>query len=180
VVLFHALHFLKAAGIPVTRVQRNEIARPGEVGQFHFDHAQARLRMLASVHFLAVLPPRDLVTVSEQVVTSRWLKGQTLIKAGEPGDSMFVLTEGSLDVVIESEGSAVTVGHLWPGDCLGEMSLFTGAPRSAHVVAREPSVTFEVRKETMASIFQHNPPLVERVAAMIALRQKANETALNR
>ena len=180
VVLFHALAFLKAAGIPVTRVVRNEVSRPGEVGEFHFDNADARLRMLASVHFLALLPPPDLVTVSREVVTSRLVKGQTLIRAGEPGDSMFVLSEGSLDVVIDSDGGPVTVGHLWPGDCLGEMSLFTGAPRSAHVVAREPSVTFEVRKDTMAAIFRSNPALVERVAATIAARQKANESALNR
>ena len=180
VVLFHALHFLKASGVPVTRVQRNEITRPGDVGQFHFDNADARLQMLASVHFLSVLPPADLATVSQEVVTSRFVKGQRLITAGEPGDSMFVVSEGSLDVVIESEGEPLTVGHLWPGDCLGEMSLFTGAPRSAHVVARESTVTFEVRKETMAAIFGRNPALVERVAAMIAAREKANESARNR
>ncbi|MBG9390532.1 mechanosensitive ion channel family protein [Caenimonas aquaedulcis] len=179
-VLFYALQFLKAAGVPVTRTLRNEIARPGEVGQFHFDHAGARLQMLSSVNFLSILPPVDLAKVAEEVRTSRLIKGQRLLVAGEPGDSMFVVSEGSLDVVIESEAGPVTVGHLWPGDCLGEMSLFTGAPRSATVVAREPSVTFEVRKDTMAGIFEHNPALIERVAHMIARRQKANESALHK
>jgi CRP-like cAMP-binding protein/small-conductance mechanosensitive channel len=180
VALRYALHYLKAAGVPVTRLQHNEISRPAAVGQFHFDHPGARLQMLASIPFLSILPPSDLVTVAEEVSTARLVKGQRLLVAGEPGDSMFVVSEGSLDVVIESDSGPVTVGQLWPGDCLGEMSLFTGAPRSAHVVAREASVTFEVRKDTMARIFASNAALVERVAGMIAQREKANESVLQR
>jgi CRP-like cAMP-binding protein/small-conductance mechanosensitive channel len=180
VVLGHALQFLKAAGVPVTPVRRNEIADTPPVRRSHFENAEARLAMLASVHSLSMLSPQDIVTVSREVSTARLVAGQRLIAAGEPGDSMFVVSEGSLDVVIETSDAPLTVGHLWPGDCVGEMSLFTGAPRSAHVVAREPSVTFEVRKETMSRILEQNPVLVERIAQMIAERQKANETALQR
>ena len=180
VVLFYALQFLKSAGIPVTRVQRNEISRPNPIDQHHFDHAAARLHMLSSVPFLSILSPRDIATVADEVITSRHIKGQRLLVAGEPGDSMFVVSEGSLEVVMESPTDSVTVGHLWPGDCLGEMSLFTGAPRSASVIAREPTVTFEVRKDTMGRIFEENPALVERVAQMIADRQKTNQSALER
>ncbi|OYT92344.1 MAG: hypothetical protein CFE43_08735 [Burkholderiales bacterium PBB3] len=178
VVLYYALHFLRTAGVPVTRVQRNLLSRPHAVGQFHFDHSAARLQMLYGVPFLSILSPRDVAAVAEEVVSARLIKGQRLLVAGEPGDSMFVVSEGSLDVVIESETGPVTVGHLWPGDCLGEMSLFTGAPRSATVIAREPTVTFEVRKDTMARIFEQNASLVERVAQMIAQRQKTNQSAL--
>lgn len=180
VTLQYAMQYLKAAGVPVTHVQRNEIARPGAVGQFHHEHADARLQMLASTPFLSILAPRDLATVAAEVRTARLGAGQRLLVAGEPGDSMFVVSEGSLDVVVESEAGPVTVGQVWPGDCLGEMSLFTGAPRSAHVVAREPSVAFEVRKDTMGRIFASNPALVERVAATIAEREKATQSALRR
>ena len=178
VVLYYALQFLKTAGIPVTRVQRNELSRPRATGQFHFDHAAARLNMLSGVPFLSILSPRDVATVADEVISARLIKGQRLLVAGQAGDSMFVVSEGSLDVVIGSETGPVTVGHLWPGDCLGEMSLFTGEPRSATVIAREPTVTFEVRKDTMGRIFEQNPALVERVAQLIAQRQKANHSAL--
>lgn len=180
VVLFYALQFLKSAGVPITRVQRNEISRPTAIGQFHFDHAAARLHMLSSVPFLSILSPRDIAAVADEVFTARLVKGQRLLVAGDAGDSMFVVSEGSLDVVVETGAQPVIVGQLWPGDCLGEMSLFTGAPRSASVVAREPTVTFEVRKDTMARIFEQNPALVERVAQLIADRQKANESVLLR
>lgn len=180
VVLYYALQFLKTAGIPVTRVLHNEISRPRAIGQLHFDQPAARLHMLSGVPFLSILSPRDIAAVAEEVISARLVKGQPLLVAGEPGDSMFVVSEGSLDVVIESDAGPVTVGQLWPGDCLGEMSLFTGAPRSATVIAREPTVTFEVRKDTMARIFEQNAALVERVAQMIAERQKANESALLR
>ena len=71
------------------------------------------------------------------------------------------------------------VGRLWPGDYVGEMSLFTGAPRSAHVRTAEPTVLFKIRKETMAGIFSHNPSLVVRIAEMIDGREKKNESALH-
>jgi CRP-like cAMP-binding protein len=83
-------------------------------------------------------------------------------------------------VTIDGTEGPVVVGRLWPGDYFGEMSLFTGEPRSAHVATTEPTVLFEVRKETMARIFANNPSLVEKIAEMIEAREKANESALSR
>lgn len=180
-----ALHFLKAAGIPVTQMRRMEISRPSAADRIGADRLDARLATLASVRFLSILSSVDLATVASEIGVHRFSGGHRLLTAGEPGDSMFVVSEGSLDVAIDApEGSGksklLAVARLWPGDCLGEMSLFTGAPRSAHITAREPSVVFEVRKSTMAEIFERNPALVQRIAEMIDSRQKLNADALDR
>ena len=178
-VLVSAVQFLKAAGIPVTRIQHTDWSRPAAVGQHHIDQPQARLAMLGSVRFLSILPPADLATVAAEVVTLRMSAGQQLLRAGEPGDSMFAVSEGSLEVWIDGPDGELAVGRLWPGDCLGEMSLLTGAPRSAHVRASEPTVLFMLRKETMASIFANDPHLIARIAEMVAAREKTNESVLN-
>ena len=102
------------------------------------------------------------------------------MQAGDPGDSMFIVSEGSLDVIIATSKGPVIVAQLWPGDCLGEMSLFTGEPRSAQVRTREASVTFEVRKQTMAAIFKRNPSLALRIAETMQARHQSNADARGR
>ena len=178
-VLVNAVQFLKAAGIPVVRTQHTDVSPLANVSTHHIDQPQARLAMLGSVRFLSILPPNDLATVAAEVLTLRLQAGYQLLQAGEPGDSMFVVSEGCLEDTIDKPEGPVTVGKLWPGDCLGEMSLFTGEPRSAHVRTTEPSVLFVVNKETMAGIFANNPTLVERVAEMIEVRHKTNDTAMH-
>ena len=179
VVLSYALQSLKAAGIPVTRTTHTDISRPAAVGAHHIDQPQARLQMLGSVPFLGILPPEDLATVAAEVETLRLGASETVLTAGDAGDSMFVVSEGSLEVTVDRGESLLTVGRLWPGDCVGEMSLLTGAPRSANVRTLVPSVLFKVRKETMAHIFSRNTSLVQRFADMMALRQQSTESAFN-
>ena len=178
VVLVYAAQFLKAAGIPVTRIQHTEVSPPATVGQHHIDEPHARLAMLSSISLFSILPPADLARVAAEVVTLRLPAGRQFLVAGEPGDSMFAVSEGGLEVTIDRPDGPVIVGRLWPGDHLGEMSLFTGAPRSAHVRTTEPTVLFKVCKETMAVIFENNPSLIERLAEMIAVRERTNESAI--
>lgn len=179
VVLVYAVQFLKAAGIPIARTVHTDVSPPATVGQYHIDQPEARLAMLSSIGFFSILPPADLATVAAEVVTLRLPAGHQLLVAGEPGDSMFAVSEGRLEVTIDGQEGPMTVGRLWPGDYVGEVSLFTGAPRSAHVRTAEPTVLFKIRKETMAGIFAHNPSLVVRIAEMIDGREKKNESALH-
>jgi len=176
-VLANALKSLKAAGIPVTRTQHTDVSEPVNVSTHHIDQPHARLAMLGSIGFFSILPPEDLATVAAEVDTLRLQRGSQLLRAGDSGDSMFVVSEGSLEVEIDGNDGPLIVGRLWPGDCFGEMSLFTGEPRSAHVRTTEATVLFTVRKATMAKIFAHNPPLVERIAEMMESRNRLNDSA---
>ncbi|MBC7622430.1 MAG: mechanosensitive ion channel family protein [Aeromicrobium sp.] len=179
VVLVYAVQFLKAAGIPVTHMVHTDVGPPATTGQHHIDQPQARLTMLSSVGFFSILPPADLATVAVEAETLRLPAGHQLLIAGESGDSMFAVSEGSLEVTIDGPEGPVLVGRLWPGDYVGEMQLFTGAPRSAHVRTAEPTVLFKIQKQTMAGIFAHNPSLIVRIAEMIDGREKKNESALH-
>jgi len=179
VVLSYAVQFLKAAGVALAHTRHTIIGRAGAAGNKHIGLPQARLATLESVGFLAILAPADLAKVAAEARPLRLPAGQRLLRAGEPGDSMFVLSEGCLEVAIDGAGGEIVVGLLWPGDCVGEMSLLTGAPRSADVRSVEPSVLFEIRRETMAEILAGNPSLTERIAVIIDARQKSNLSALD-
>ena len=100
--------------------------------------------------------------------------GDTVVRQGEPGSSLFVLAEGALDVRLERDGAESVIDLMVPGDVFGEMSLLTGQPRSSTVAAATGAVAFEIDREHLDPILRRQPELAERLAAMMAARQARN------
>ena len=97
-------------------------------------------------------------------------KGATPIEEDGPGHSMFVIVSGMVSVTIGGEDEPVAT--LGPGDIFGEMSLLTGARRSATVTALEPVRTIEVNKQALAHVLKQSPTLVARFVDMLTRRQR--------
>jgi CRP-like cAMP-binding protein len=72
------------------------------------------------------------------------------------------------------------VGHVRPGEFFGEMSLLTGEPRTATVVAATDTLTYEISKADMDSIFLTRPQLAESMSRVVAKRRLANDDAYAR
>ena len=108
----------------------------------------------------------------------RFGRGERVIEQGAGGDSMFLLLRGEAAVVVAVNGTETQVATLRDGEYFGEMSLLTGEPRSATVVARSDCEMWEIGKEVLASIFQQNQTLVERLSDMLAKRRIENEGLL--
>jgi CRP-like cAMP-binding protein len=104
-----------------------------------------------------------------------------LIEKGHSADSMYFLVEGGLEVAIQNDqGKEVIVATIWPGDCVGEMSLLTGAPRSANVRAMKNSTLLEITKADIAPIFEANPELIYEISSLLEARQAENRALLNK
>lgn len=66
--------------------------------------------------------------------------GHVLCRQGATGDSVFIITRGVVDVVLTVAGVEQAVAHLGPGSIAGQMSLVTGEPRTATLVASRRSL----------------------------------------
>ena len=84
---------------------------------------------------------------------------------------MFVVSRGSVDVRVDSNGTPRTINRLGEGAFFGEMALFTGEPRTANVVAAEETEVLEIGHEAMRGLFQTNPGLVEALGRAINERR---------
>jgi small-conductance mechanosensitive channel/CRP-like cAMP-binding protein len=108
----------------------------------------------------------DLVAAS---VEQLYGAGETIVREGQAGDSMFVICSGSVCVTIGPTRQEVAV--IPAGGYFGEMSLLTGEPRTADVTAIEDCHLLEITAETFRRIFLANPLVVEKVAAVVEMRR---------
>lgn len=99
--------------------------------------------------------------------------GEAIVTRGREGNSMFIITRGTVDVKILQGGEDATINTLRNGDYFGEMSLLTGEPRSATVLARDETGVLQISKETLKPIFEANPELVKAVYEVIEERREA-------
>ena len=97
--------------------------------------------------------------------------GEAIVRRGQEGNSMFVITRGTVDVQIVQGDEVRTINTLRESDYFGEMSLLTGEPRTATVVATAETEVLQINKSGLRPIFEANPELVQSVSAMIEERR---------
>ncbi len=93
---------------------------------------------------------------------------ERIIIQGREGSSLFLVGEGSLEVLVrQADGTDQLVDIKKRGDVIGEISLLTGAPRTATVRAIEGAIVYEVGKRQYEHIIRARPELVEELSAIM-------------
>lgn len=106
---------------------------------------------------------------------------EALVTRNEPGESMFVILEGSVEIIGKTaEGPRVVMATLGTGDCFGEMSLVTGEPRNATVRAIGDVLVLEIRKGDLSPLMSARPELAERLGELLESRRKHWAESLHR
>jgi len=86
----------------------------------------------------------DIAAIAEPV----WLKtGEALCLEGDPARSMYVVARGQLTAMISGGGQAIELSRVGPGALLGTAALLHEGPRTASLVAAEPTWVYELARE---------------------------------
>jgi CRP-like cAMP-binding protein len=94
---------------------------------------------------------------------------------------MYVVRSGSADVQIEDRAGVLrTVNRIGPGETIGEMSLLDQSPRSAGVVALQPSEIFQLEREAFARMIDQRPDLSLSVIQSISKRLRFSTTYIEK
>src|SRR5579872_1618564 len=86
---------------------------------------------LRTVPLFRDLPAADLVAIWRRLRVVAMAAGTVVCERGEPGDRFYVIQAGILEVQLGLGPTGIPLNRLGAGDFVGEMSLLTGAPRSA-------------------------------------------------
>jgi small-conductance mechanosensitive channel/CRP-like cAMP-binding protein len=133
----------------------------------------AIIERLSAVDIFAPLSTEEITMLGSASASHVFAAGETVIRAGEPGSSMFVVHNGRVSVQISENGRPRTVATLSEGAFFGEMALFTGEPRTANIVATEETEVLEIGHKAMKKVFDSNPDLVQSLSHIIAERRQA-------
>jgi CRP-like cAMP-binding protein len=106
--------------------------------------------------------------------------GTVLMRQGDPASAMYILLEGAVSVTIDTPMGMQEVAVSAAGDVVGEMSLMTGAPRTATVTALTRLRILEVDKQAIENLLKASPNLFEQFSRVLAQRQMVNAAAANR
>jgi small-conductance mechanosensitive channel/CRP-like cAMP-binding protein len=160
---------LSWAGI---RMDGPPLASPGNA-ESEAERTAALQKALARISLFATLSFDESGAIAAGLRTHKVMAGTPLVNAGESGDSMFLISEGVLIVKTRTEsGEENEVSRLGPGDYFGEMSLLTGAPRSANVVALTDGWVHELAKDDLAPLMAARPVLAHELGQVLAARRR--------
>jgi hypothetical protein len=134
------------------------------------DPMSSRVLALGQVPLLHPLDGAEIRILAERATERVYRAGATVFGQGDAGSTMLVILTGSLDVLVDRDGDRVRVAQLWPGDCVGEMSLLTGMPRAATVQARTELRALEVDRAAFRDILLQNAQLVADLATVVERR----------
>lgn len=114
------------------------------------------------VSLLARLGEKEFLSVMESLELREFQPGETIVAEGEPGNSLFAIVEGSVEVVRTlKSGRRRTVAFLGEGDFFGEASLLSDVPRLASVKAFERTAVLELTRERLEGLIQRHPSVGE-------------------
>ena len=103
----------------------------------------------------------ELPRLAGKVRTIRVAAGSIIFKEGDPGDGMYVVDEGSLEILLASlEPEARVLSHVGPGGVVGEMAILDDKPRSATARAEMDSTIRFIPRDEVLRLFSQSPPLL--------------------
>ncbi len=126
---------------------------------------------IARVPVFAALPPEAHDALAASAAERLFANGEAIVREGEAGASMFIVRRGRVAITIGPEQREVAVTEA--GGYFGEMSLLTGDPRAATVVARGDCVVLEIAADAFRAYVQARPEVIDHLAEAAAARRKA-------
>ena len=130
---------------------------------------------LRQIEFLSCLGDEYLEELTKRAHLRVFGNGETVVRQGDGGNSLFINLCGDLDVSVDG----IKVATLGGGEFFGEMSLLTGEKRSATVMAVGEAWLIEITKLALEPVIHSNPSIAEELSVALERRlEKIREVQL--
>jgi CRP-like cAMP-binding protein len=136
------------------------------------------LRMLREHPVFGQLPEhalKDLVIRSDLVVFDA---GERMLRQGDASDSALLITQGDVDILVDSAQGLLQLGQLSGGALIGEIGVFAGVPRTASVRARTQVEALKIGRDDMLQIGGEHTAFLRAVMSELGKRIAAFNQAV--
>ena len=156
-----------------TRTVHVRDARQDQEERADADLERQLMADLRHVDWLRGLNEDELRLLVPTVAVRQFGAGEMLIRAGEQGDSMFIVRRGTAEVFANTaDGQTRHLANYSRGDFTGEMALMTGDPRNASVRAITDVEVIEMDREGFTRLFKEHPDVASGIGDIIAERNR--------
>jgi len=114
---------------------------------------------LAAVPLLSRLSTRQRARLAGLATTRAYEAGWVIVREGDTSMALYVILAGSVRIERESKGGRVHVHDAGPNGFFGEMGLIDDLPRSATVIAQEPTECALLAKWDFQNELRHDPDI---------------------
>lgn len=135
--------------------------------------SQSKHDFMVQQQIFKTLPEDALKELVEHIESEAYESGDTILKKDDPGDSMYIIRQGSVEVqVLNDNHEKVFTAYLGPGDFFGEMALLTGEKRGANVLASGDLNTecLRIAKENLEPMLREHPRIARFLTEILGKR----------
>jgi signal transduction histidine kinase len=126
----------------------------------------------------ADLSDADLERLSAMATHCEASPGERFIEEGEPGESLYVIEEGEVEITRREGGREVVLATRGPGEFIGEMSLLEDAPRSASARALRETRLLVVHRAAFQTLLSCSPSAPLTLLRTVSARLRSTEALL--
>jgi uncharacterized membrane protein len=140
-------------------------------------HMPCDVEMLAGIEFFDMLDEDDRTALAGVIDYEKLDAGQLLFQTGEPGDSLYIVRSGEIELYIkDTAGQKIVLNVVSQGEMFGELSLLDSGPRSATATALTETELLVLDRDDLLLLFQKKPDAaLHMLAAMSGMTRKADQ-----
>lgn len=128
------------------------------------------VELLKGVPLFAKLEPTKLKLLAFTSERLTFAAGQELCHQGDMGDAMYVILDGTADILIDTPTGPHKVAELKKNGFVGEIAILCDVPRTATVTAREKLTTLKITKELFFRLVTEFPTMAVEIMRELAHR----------
>ena len=135
---------------------------------------QEEVELLRNIPMFSNIEPSKLKLLAFTSERLTFGEGDVLFNEGDPGDSAFIIVDGTADVNINTPGGEITVAQLGRNHIVGEIAILCDVPRTASVKATTRLDTMVISKDLFFRLIMEFPQIA--VAIMRELAERLEKT----
>jgi uncharacterized membrane protein len=133
--------------------------------------------LLATIDMFDKLDEDDRIALAQVIDELDVAANHTLFQAGDPGDSLYIVQSGEIELFIkDTAGQKIVLTTAQTGDMFGELAMLDEGPRTATAYALSDSEVLVLDRDDLVLLFQRRPDAaLHMLASLSSLTRKADE-----
>ncbi|MEM8829624.1 MAG: cyclic nucleotide-binding domain-containing protein [Cyanobacteria bacterium P01_G01_bin.19] len=160
---------------PIVQSVAREIFPPSDLLNCPVSNSMNRLLLLKNIPLFKNLSLDELFQIDEALQQQRVAAGETIYSEGSWGTNLYIIAEGTIQIVKNLDGRSENIKQLTTGQYFGEIALFDEAPRWDGAIALEDGILLCLEKKRFISLISQRPHIILEICRFLSKRLRETD-----